>query len=161
MQRGLLLPNLQTNYTKDIEGKVELGRAVGLAYDVPIQSQLGFRTLFCLYLLPEMPMIDRASSALSLSFLSRLLLIHVHPNISMQVLYTVLYTFHVTSKENSSIDQELLEFAIPSFILMTLIFNSGVILLKEITVLNCCAMLELRNKGRLLSFRSIKITCSK
>ena len=130
-----------------------------MANDVPIQSQLGFKTLFCLHLLPEMPMIDRASSALSLSFLSRLLLIHVHPNISMQVLYTVLYTFHVTSKENSSIDQELLEFAIPSFILMTLIFNS-LILLKEITVLNCCTMLELRIKGRLLSFRSIKITCS-
>ena len=126
---------------------------------MPIQSQLGFKTLFCLYLLPEMPMIDRASSALSLSFLSRLLLIHVHPNISMQVLHTVLYTFHVTSKENSSINQELFEFAIPSFILMTLIFNS-LILLKEITVLNCCTMLELRIKGRLLSFRSIKITCS-
>ena len=91
----MLLPNLQTNYTKDIEGKVELGRAVGLACDVPIQSQLGFRTLFCLHLLPEMPMIDRASSALSLLFLSRLLLIHVHPNISMQVLHTVLYTFHI------------------------------------------------------------------
>ena len=126
---------------------------------MPIQSQLGFRTLFCLHLVPEMPMIDRASSALSLSFLSRLLLIHVHPNISMQVLHTVLYTFHVTSKENSSINQELFEFAIPSFILMTLIFNS-LILLKEITVLNCCTMLELRIKGRLLSFRSIKITCS-
>ena len=126
---------------------------------MPIQSQLGFKTLFCLHLLPEMPMIDRASSALSLSFLSRLLLIHVHPNISMQVLHTVLYTFHVTSKENSSINQELFEFAIPSFILMTLIFNS-LILLKEITVLNCCTMLELRIKGRLLSFRSIKITCS-
>ena len=130
-----------------------------MANDVPIQSQLGFKTLFCLHLLPEMPMIDRASSALSLSFLSRLLLIHVHPNISMQVLHTVLYTFHVTSKENSSINQELFEFAIPSFILMTLIFNS-LILLKEITVLNCCTMLELRIKGRLLSFRSIKITCS-
>ena len=126
---------------------------------MPIQSQLGFKTLFCLHLLPEMPMIDRASSALSLLFLSRLLLIHVHPNISMQVLHTVLYTFHVTSKENSSINQELFEFAIPSFILMTLIFNS-LILLKEITVLNCCTMLELRIKGRLLSFRSIKITCS-
>ena len=138
----------------------EWGRAVGLAYDVPIQSQLGFKTLFCLHLVPEMPMIDRASSALSLLFLSRLLLIHVHLNISMQVLHTVLYTFHVTSKENSSINQELFEFAIPSFILMTLIFNSGVILLKEITVLNCCTMLELRNKGRLLSLRSIKITCS-
>ena len=131
-----------------------------MAYDVPIQSQLGFKTLFCLYLLPEMPMVDRASSALSLSFLSRLLLIHVHPNISMQVLYTVLYTFHVTSKENSSIDQELLEFAIPSFILVTVIFDSGMTLLKEITVLNCCTMLELRIKGRLLSLRSIKITCS-
>ena len=130
-----------------------------MAYDVPIQSQLGFRTLFCLHLVPEMPMIDRARSALSLSFLSRLLLIHVHLNISMQVLHTVLYTFHVTSKENSSINQELFEFAIPSFILMTLIFNS-LILLKEITVLNCCTMLELRIKGRLLSFRSIKITCS-
>ena len=130
-----------------------------MANDVPIQSQLGFKTLFCLHLLPEMPMIDRASSALSLSFLSRLLLIHVHPNISMQVLHTVLYTFHVTSKENSSINQELFEFAIPSFILMTLIFNS-LILLKEITVLNCCTMLELRIKGRLLSFRSIKITSS-
>ena len=126
---------------------------------MPIQSQLGFKTLFCLHLLPEMPMIDRASSALSLLFLSRLLLIHVHPNISMQVLHTVLYTFHVTSKENSSINQELFEFAIPSFILMTLIFNS-LILLKEITVLNCCTMLELRIKGRLLSFRLIKITCS-
>ena len=126
---------------------------------MPIQSQLGFKTLFCLHLLPEMPMIDRASSALSLLFLSRLLLIHVHPNISMQVLHTVLYTFHVTSKENSSINQELFEFAIPSFILMTLIFNS-LILLKKITVLNCCTMLELRIKGRLLSFRSIKITCS-
>ena len=130
-----------------------------MAYDVPIQSQLGFKTLFCLHLVPEMPMIDRASSALSLLFLSRLLLIHVHLNISMQVLHTVLYTFHVTSKENSSINQELFEFAIPSFILMTLIFNS-LILLKEITVLNCCTMLELRIKGRLLSFRSIKITCS-
>ena len=130
-----------------------------MAYDVPIQSQLGFRTLFCLHLVPEMPMIDRARSALSLSFLSRLLLIHVHLNISMQVLHTVLYTFHVTSKENSSINQELFEFAIPSFILMTLIFNS-LILLKEITVLNCCTMLELRIKGRLLSFRSIKITSS-
>ena len=130
-----------------------------MAYDVPIQSQLGFKTLFCLHLVPEMPMIDRASSALSLLFLSRLLLIHVHLNISMQVLHTVLYTFHVTSKENSSINQELFEFAIPSFILMTLIFNS-LILLKEITVLNCCTMLELRIKGRLLSFRSIKITSS-
>ena len=129
---------------------------------MPIQSQLGFKTLFCLHLVPEMPMIDRASSAQSLLFLSRLLLIHVHLNISMQVLHTVLSTFHVTSKENSSANQELFEFAIPSFILMTVIFDSGVTLLKKITVLNnyCCTMLELRIKGKLLSFRSIKITCS-
>lgn len=126
---------------------------------LPIQSQLGFKTLFCLHLVPEMPMIDRASSALSLSFLSRLLLIHVHLNI-MQVLHTVLSTFHFTSQENSSANQELFEFAIPSFILVTVIFDLGMTLLKEITVLNCCTMLELRIKGRLLSFRSIKITCS-
>ena len=58
----------------------------------------------------------------------------LHPVISMQVLHTVHYTFPLLLiKENlCSNNQELLEFEIVSFILMTLMCDSGVILLGEI-----------------------------
>ena len=44
----------------------------------------------------------------------------------MQVLHTVLFTFPDTYKENLSNNQEPPDFAIISFLLMTLIFDSGV-----------------------------------
>ena len=53
----------------------------------------------------------------------------LHLVISMQVLHAVLYIFPVLlMMENLSNNQELLEFGIISFILLTLMFGSGVIL---------------------------------
>ena len=43
----------------------------------------------------------------------------------MQVLHTILYTFLGIYKENLLNNTELLEFAISSFFLMTLIFDLG------------------------------------
>ena len=53
----------------------------------------------------------------------------LHPNISMQILHTVLYTFpEVCVFKN----QELYKLVIISLILVTLMFDSGVILWGEI-----------------------------
>ena len=61
------------------------------------------------------------------------LLSPLNPYINMRILPTV----HCagTDKENSSNDHELLEFAIISFILMTLMCDSGMILYGEIRCL--------------------------
>ena len=57
----------------------------------------------------------------------------LHPNISMQVLHTVLYTFpEVLTRGNVFKNQELYKLLIIFLILETLVFDSGVILLGEI-----------------------------
>ena len=57
----------------------------------------------------------------------------LHPNISMQVLHTVLYTFpEVLTRGNVFKNQELYKLLIIFLILETLEFDSGVILLGEI-----------------------------
>ena len=56
----------------------------------------------------------------------------VLPNISMNILLTVLYTLLGADMENLFNNQELLYFVIISYILLTLIFDSGVILWGEI-----------------------------
>ena len=57
----------------------------------------------------------------------------LHPNISMQILHTVLYTFpEVLTRRNVFKNQELYKLVIISLILVTLMFDSGVILLREI-----------------------------
>ena len=56
----------------------------------------------------------------------------LHPNISMHILYTVLYTFpNGLARRIFSIIQGL-QLIVISFILMTLMFDSGVILKGEI-----------------------------
>ena len=52
----------------------------------------------------------------------------VLPNISMNILLTVLYTLLGTDMENLFNNQELLYFVIIFYILLTLMFDSGVIL---------------------------------
>ena len=52
----------------------------------------------------------------------------VLPNISMNILLTVLYTLSGANMENLFNNQELLYFVIISYILLTLMFDSGVIL---------------------------------
>ena len=54
----------------------------------------------------------------------------LHPNISMQVLHTVHYTFPM-----------VLKFAMISFILMTLMFDLKVTLMRE---LKCLSLLEVK-----------------
>ena len=57
----------------------------------------------------------------------------LHPNISMYILHTVLYTFPpYVGKENLINNLEVLQSIVISFILMTLMFDSGVILWGEI-----------------------------
>ena len=56
----------------------------------------------------------------------------VLPNISMNILLTVLYTLLGADMENLFNNQELLYFVIISYILLTLMFDSGVILWGEI-----------------------------
>ena len=57
----------------------------------------------------------------------------LHPNISMQVLHTFLYTFpEVLTRGNVFKNQELYKLLIIFLILETLVFDSGVILLGEI-----------------------------
>ena len=57
----------------------------------------------------------------------------LHPNISMQILHTVLYTFpEVLTRGTVFKNQELYKLVIISLILVTLMFDSGVILLGEI-----------------------------
>ena len=55
----------------------------------------------------------------------------LHPNTSMHILHTVLY-FYGADEENLFTDQKLLLLVIISFILITLVCDSGVILLGEI-----------------------------
>ena len=52
----------------------------------------------------------------------------LHPNISMHILHTVLYTSLCAGRENLFNNREVLQFIIIAFILITLMFNSGVIL---------------------------------
>ena len=52
----------------------------------------------------------------------------LQPNISMYILHTVLYTFPKVDKENLFKNQEPYELLIISLILVTLMFDSGVIL---------------------------------
>ena len=57
----------------------------------------------------------------------------LHPNISMHILHTVLYTFpEVLTRGNVFKNQELYKLLIIFLILETLVFDSGVILLGEI-----------------------------
>ena len=57
----------------------------------------------------------------------------LHPNISMLILHTVLYTFpEVLTRGNVLKNQELYKLVIISLILVTLMFDSGVILWGEI-----------------------------
>ena len=63
----------------------------------------------------------------------RYLLKPLHPNISFQVPHTILFKFPVVLTRRISLyDQELLDVAIIPFHLMTLMFDSGTILLGEI-----------------------------
>ena len=55
----------------------------------------------------------------------------LHPNISIYILHTVLYTFPKVDKENLFKNQEPYELLIISLILVTLMFDSGVILYGE------------------------------
>ena len=58
-----------------------------------------------------------------------------HPDISMNILHTVLNTFPYVPaghRENLFNNQEVLQFIIIAFILMTLMSDSGVILKREI-----------------------------
>ena len=60
----------------------------------------------------------------------------------MHILHTVLCTFpDVLAKENLFNNQEVLQLIIISFILMTLMFNSGVILKGEI---RCWSLSEIK-----------------
>ena len=53
----------------------------------------------------------------------------LHPNISIHILLTVLYTFHLEAdKENLLNNQENVELVIISFILMILMNDSAVLL---------------------------------
>ena len=57
----------------------------------------------------------------------------LHPNISIQILHTVHYTFpEVLTRGTVFKNQELYKLVIVSLILVTLMFDSGVILLGEI-----------------------------
>ena len=57
----------------------------------------------------------------------------LHPNISMHNLHTVLYTFpEVLRRRNVFKNQELYKLVIIFLIIVTLMFDSGVILLGEI-----------------------------
>ena len=57
----------------------------------------------------------------------------LHRNISMHILLTVLNTFLLCAgRENLFNNQEVLKFVIIAFILITLMFDSGVILKGEI-----------------------------
>ena len=64
---------------------------------------------------------------------------HQHPHISMQVFHTVLYTFLIVITSRISLTNlEDLEFAIISYILITLLFYSGMMLLKELITTERC-----------------------
>ena len=56
----------------------------------------------------------------------------LHPNISMHILHTVLYTSSCAGRENLFDNQEVLQLITISFILITLMFDLGVILKGEI-----------------------------
>ena len=56
----------------------------------------------------------------------------LHPNISMHILHTVLYTSLCAGRENLFDNQEVLQLITISFILITLLFDLGVILKGEI-----------------------------
>ena len=56
----------------------------------------------------------------------------LQPNISMHILHTVLYTFpEVLTRGNVFKNQELYKLVIVSLILVTLIFDSGVIIVRR------------------------------
>ena len=89
-----------------------------------------------------------------------------HPNISMHILHTVLYTFPckstVTYRENLFNNQKVFELVIISFFLMTVTHDSGVILYVEI---RCWTLLTLNsqdlivNSPILLLHNSLSISC--
>ena len=56
------------------------------------------------------------------------LLNSLHPDICVHVVWTVLYKFLLYLQENSSNNEELLEFAAISFIFMTLMRDLGMML---------------------------------
>ena len=56
----------------------------------------------------------------------------LHPNISMHILHTVLYTSSCAGRKNLFDNQEVLQLITISFILITLMFDLGVILKGEI-----------------------------
>ena len=63
------------------------------------------------------------------TFNIHLLIIPSHPNISWHILHTVLYTFSwAVDKEDLFENQELYKLLVISLILVTLMFDSGVIL---------------------------------
>ena len=58
----------------------------------------------------------------------------LHPNISLRILHTVLYTFSEVSARMIFLNsEELLSLVIFSFILTTLMFDSGLMLWGEIS----------------------------
>lgn len=70
---------------------------------------------------------------------------HQHPHISMQVFHTVLYTFLIVITSRISLTNlEDLEFVIISYILITLLFDSGMMLLEEVRCLSLSG-LKVRN----------------
>ena len=70
---------------------------------------------------------------------------HQHPHISMQVFHTVLYTFFIVITNRISLTNlEDLEFAIIPYILITLLFDSGMMLLEEVRCLSLSG-LKVRN----------------
>ena len=62
----------------------------------------------------------------------------------MQVFHTVLYTFLIVITRISLTNLEDLEFAIISYILITLLFDSGMMLLEEVRCLSLSG-LKVRN----------------
>ena len=70
---------------------------------------------------------------------------HQHPHISMQVFHTVLYTFFIVITSRISLTNlEDLEFAIISYSLITLLFDSGMMLWEEVRCLSLSG-LKVRN----------------
>ena len=77
----------------------------------------------------------------------------------MHILHTALYTFPICAgKENLYNNQEVLQLIIISFILMTLMFDSGVILKGEI---RCLSLSGIKGLNNTRCFQSLKVILRK
>ena len=80
----------------------------------------------------------------------------LHPNISMHILHTVLYTSSCAGRENLFDNQEVLQLITISFILITLMFDLGVILKGEIRCKLLSGIKGLKKEGYYKNFYSSK-----